>query len=219
MAEQLSLFPMHEASRKRPGNRRRCERAFFAVLLERGAAAKAAGIAQRHNAERWMAGELLRSDRLHVTLNMLAEIPEMPFATTFPDIWVNIGRKTGDAVAVAPFTATLNRAASFDGRPGHQPYVLLGDEGVAGFRALQHEIAQALRMQGLPAASPEGYTPHVTLLYGNGRRAVSIESVTWTVRDFALVHSLVGRSVYRVLQRWTLGAAGARRTVGGRDRP
>jgi 2'-5' RNA ligase len=51
------------------------------------------------------------------------------------------------------------------------------------------------------------YTPHVTLLYGD--RLVAdrpVDTVSWAVHEFVLVHSLLGRSRYNVLARFPLRA-------------
>ena len=47
----------------------------------------------------------------------------------------------------------------------------------------------------------------MTLLYGDRLVAERpVDSVSWAVREFALVHSLLGRSRYNVLARFPLGA-------------
>ena len=49
------------------------------------------------------------------------------------------------------------------------------------------------------------YEPHLTLLYDD--RCVAeqaIDIVSWTVREFVLVHSLHGQGRYVMLGRWPL---------------
>ena len=49
------------------------------------------------------------------------------------------------------------------------------------------------------------FVPHMTLLYDTRMVAERpIEPMRLTVRDFALVHSLVGQSRYIELARWPL---------------
>ena len=58
--------------------------------------------------------------------------------------------------------------------------------------------------QSRPVASQ--VTPHVTLLYDDvlvEERAV--EPIRWTVREFVLVHSLLGQTRHVPLARWPLG--------------
>jgi 2'-5' RNA ligase len=49
------------------------------------------------------------------------------------------------------------------------------------------------------------YTPHVTLAYGMPWAAARpVESACWNVREFALIHSLLGRTRHVALARWPL---------------
>jgi len=51
------------------------------------------------------------------------------------------------------------------------------------------------------------YTPHVTLLYDSQRVVQqAVETVAWTVREFVLVHSLLGQTRHIALMRWSLSA-------------
>jgi RNA 2',3'-cyclic 3'-phosphodiesterase len=84
--------------------------------------------------------------------------------------------------------------------------VLRGDGGVIGLTMLQDAVGSALEMAGLGSRAPH-YTPHMTLLYGD--RFVTdhpVEPVGWTVHEFVLVNSLLGRSRYLALARFALGA-------------
>ena len=67
-------------------------------------------------------------------------------------------------------------------------------------------VKDYLEMAGLGPRAPH-YTPHLTLLYGD--RFVAdhpVEPVGWTVHEFVLVHSLLGRSRYLLVARFPLGA-------------
>ena len=47
--------------------------------------------------------------------------------------------------------------------------------------------------------------PGMTLLYGDREiKEEAIEPIDWTVREFVLVHSLLGRNRYSALARWPL---------------
>ncbi len=86
------------------------------------------------------------------------------------------------------------------------PFVLQGDEGVIGLLVLQQRLGRLMENAGLGRADPH-YTPHMTLLYGD--RTVDDEAVrpiSWAVREFVLVHSLLGRSRYNILARFPLRA-------------
>jgi 2'-5' RNA ligase len=49
------------------------------------------------------------------------------------------------------------------------------------------------------------FTPHLTLSYDNYRiKERFVEPISWTVREFELVLSLVGETKYEVRGRWQL---------------
>lgn len=107
------------------------------------------------------------------------------------------------AIAAASFEVTFDRAVSFLGRP--RPLVLCSEDDIPELIALQRALGHAIQTRGLGRARAR-YTPHVTMLYDE--RAVedhAVEPVTWTVRDFVLVHSLRGLGRYTILGRWPLG--------------
>jgi len=119
---------------------------------------------------------------------------------------VSAASRAAFGVVMPRFAVAFDRAASFRGRPGNQPLVLRGDDGVIGLTMLQDAVGSALEMAGLGPRAPH-YTPHLTLLYGD--RFVAdhpVEPVGWTVHEFVLVHSLLGRSRYLPLARFALGA-------------
>ena len=65
-------------------------------------------------------------------------------------------------------------------------------------------LGRALEEAGLMRLS-QAFTPHLTLLYDAQRvESVPIAPITWTVREFSLVHTLIGRSRHTVLERWSL---------------
>jgi 2'-5' RNA ligase len=49
------------------------------------------------------------------------------------------------------------------------------------------------------------FAPHLTLLYDNRRiEKRFVEPIKWTVREFTLVLSLRGQTIYRPLGQWQL---------------
>jgi RNA 2',3'-cyclic 3'-phosphodiesterase len=49
------------------------------------------------------------------------------------------------------------------------------------------------------------FAPHLTLLYDNRRiEERFVEPIKWTVREFTLVLSLRGQTIYRPLGQWQL---------------
>jgi 2'-5' RNA ligase len=81
--------------------------------------------------------------------------------------------------------------------------VLVGEHGVRGLQVLHDALEARLQDDGIEP--DERFTPHVTLAYGMPwleRRPA--EPACWNVREFALMHSLLGRTRHIVLARWPL---------------
>jgi 2'-5' RNA ligase len=166
------------------------DRLFFAIFPDAGAAARIARLGQALRAQHGLKGKPLATERLHVSLHHVGDYAGLPQHI------VAAACRVAATVAVRPFTVEFNGAASFRGRPGNQPFVLLGDDGVVGLQALQQRLGTALDTAGLGHAVPR-YTPHVTLVYGDRPVADrAVEPVGWGVHEFVLVHSLLGRSRY-----------------------
>lgn len=90
------------------------------------------------------------------------------------------------------FRVSFDRAESFNG-------------GVLGLEILHEQLKVALRIKGKKFGRL-GFTPHVTLLRDKHRRlhSIPIEPIEWTVSEFVLVHSLLGKTTHRVLARFPL---------------
>jgi 2'-5' RNA ligase len=181
------------------------DRLFFAVFPDAAAAARIAGLAASLRATHGLHGRPVREDRLHVTLFHLGDYRGLP-----PGL-VDEAMQAAGKVRVPPFEAVFDGASSFAARARNRPFVLRGgDAGTAGIERLHAALGERLGATRLARWARPAFVPHVTLLYDD--RAVdpqAIEPVAWTVREFVLVHSLVGRTEHRVLARWPLGAEGA----------
>ena len=100
-----------------------------------------------------------------------------------------------------PFLASFDYVESFSGGA----LVLRGRDGVAGLEMLHAQLANVLRSKKVKLASSV-FTPHVTLL--RDRRLLPLKAVVpieWTVTQFVLVHSLLGKTIHRPLARFPLG--------------
>ncbi|HEY2022381.1 2'-5' RNA ligase family protein [Paraburkholderia sp.] len=174
---------------------------FFAVFPDANTAAGIAKFAQQVCTEPRARSKPLAPSRLHVTLRHLGN-----FAGGLPDECVDAAKQAAASIAMAPFTVEFDAVVSFAKRPRPGPAVLVGGDGVLGLHALHDALEAALQKAGFGPAPP--FTPHVTLAYGlpwAERRPA--EPACWNVREFALVHSLLGRTKHSVLARWTLGGA------------
>jgi RNA 2',3'-cyclic 3'-phosphodiesterase len=176
------------------------DRLFFAIFPEAAAAARIARLARQLRGEHGLKGKPLETQRLHVTLHHLGDYAGLP-----RDI-VAASVEAAATVAMSPFEVSFDRALSFPDRPANRPFVLRGGDGVGALGALQRTLGAALGRAGLAAGRAEPpYTPHVTLLYDDSLVAERpVETVAWTVCEFVLVHSLLGRKLYVPLARWPL---------------
>ncbi|EEA00923.1 Phosphoesterase HXTX [Burkholderia sp. H160] len=175
---------------------------FFAVYPDANTAAGMAKFAQQlcadAHARSRVRSKPLAASRLHVTLRHLGN-----FAGGLPTDVVEAAKRAAAAVSMAPFTVEFDAVASFAKRPRPGPAVLVGEHGVRGLQALHDALEAGLQADGIEPDTR--FTPHVTLAYGMPwieRRPA--EPACWNVREFALMHSLLGRTRHIVLARWPL---------------
>ncbi|MFP3562651.1 2'-5' RNA ligase family protein [Paraburkholderia sp. SIMBA_030] len=178
---------------------------FFAVFPDTNTATSISKLAQRLCGQTHSKGKPLAANRLHVTLLHLGN-----FAGGLPPAWVDAAMNAAASIRMAPFSVEFDSAVSFALKPRPGPLVLGGGEGVVGLHALHDALGLALRaaISGDRAVSPSvPYTPHVTLAYGMPWAATRpVEAISWNVREFVLVHSLLGRTRHVALARWRLAA-------------
>jgi 2'-5' RNA ligase len=179
---------------------------FFAVFPDTHTAAAISKFAQERCAGSRVRGKPLAASRLHVTLLHLGN-----FAGGLPPDKVDAAMRAAASIHMAPFTVEFDAVVSFASKPRPGPLVLTGGERVAGLHALHDALGHALQHAGFgeragSIATP--YVPHVTLAYGMPWAAeCPVESACWNVREFALIHSLLGRTRHVALARWPLVAA------------
>jgi RNA 2',3'-cyclic 3'-phosphodiesterase len=128
--------------------------------------------------------------RLHITLFNLGEevSPER----------VALVDRIVPQVTTAPFEVAFDCVASWP-----DALVLLSNDTPAALIAFRRELGTALRRVWPDRLRPTGFTPHITLMRGaTCVEDQQIQAFRWTVKDFALVHSVGGR--YVELGRWTL---------------
>ena len=170
-------------------------RFFFATMPDPATAARISEIAEGLRSEK---RRVLHTERLHVTLYSLGDFAYVPGAA------ITRACAAADRIDVPSFCVTFDQILGFNGRPGHWPLVLTGGEELGALIDFQKQLAEALGKVGL-RVSGKRFTPHVTLLYGERRLdRRTIEPITWTVREFILIHSWIGRTHYDVMGRWPL---------------
>jgi 2'-5' RNA ligase len=169
---------------------------FFGILPPVSVARRTRDLAEDLTRSGQTSGSLRPQRVLHVSLMLIGkELAEPPPARLIQSL-----RAFGQTVKQRPFTICLNRVEAW-GRPGAKgPVVTLGDDGVVGVEGLHRRLAEALG-----AVERPDFSPHMTLLYGRGPSApMPIPPITWPVREFVLIHSLVGLSRYEILGRFPL---------------
>ncbi|HET7557669.1 MAG TPA: RNA 2',3'-cyclic phosphodiesterase [Rhodanobacteraceae bacterium] len=177
------------------------DRLFFAVLPDARAADQVVELARSLRARHGLRGNPLPAERVHVTLHHLGDHAGLP------ESLIAAASEAAARVATPPFDACFDCVASFPGRARKRPCVLRSgkDDSNPGLFALQAELGERLRAAGLGRHIERRFTPHVTLLYDESRLAPEpVPPIAWRVREFVLVHSLIGRSEHRVLGRWSL---------------
>ncbi|CAB3759061.1 2'-5' RNA ligase family protein [Paraburkholderia solisilvae] len=178
---------------------------FFALFPDTRSAARIEQIAQ-HVCSRQQGAHApapLGLERYHVTLHHLGT-----YAGGLPQAVVARAIRAASTVSANSFAVAFDRAENFHGRP----LVLRAHEGGLALIAFRFALGKALESAGFAGRSSAPFTPHVTLAYRNPREAKRRfverldEPVSWTVQDFVLVHSLLGRSRHIALARWPLHA-------------
>lgn len=176
------------------------DRLFFALLPDPSASGQASALTQQLREEHGVKGKPIAPERLHVTLHHVGDFLGVPAATM-------TALQGAMATLSSPsFDLSFDRVASFSGKPGHLPWVMLGGQGVAAVMAFQSQLDKALTRAGVSSkASRSRYTPHLTLLYADHRLDERhIDPISWSVREFVLVHSQIGHNRYTLLGRWPL---------------
>ena len=170
-------------------------RLFLAALPDAGTASRIFRLADGLKRAHRFSGKLIAPHRLHVSLFFLGGWPgPIPHAPAM----------TGE-VRLPPFQVCFDRTASFRGRAGNRPFVLVGGEGLAQLKSFRQRLAGELAREGLKRLANPNFEPHVTLLYD--ARGVDeyplAEPILWTVNEIVLIHS---RNGHAHLAKWRLRA-------------
>jgi RNA 2',3'-cyclic 3'-phosphodiesterase len=142
----------------------------------------------------------VKPERFHATLNFLGDYPELPV-----DL-VEKAKSAADSLHASTFTWTLDYAASFRGR--EPPCVLRGTVVPQMLLVLWQNVGKSLSHAGVRGPVERQFTPHVTVAYGRRELAgaTPVSPISWPVRRFVLIHSIVGKGSYQILGQWQLFA-------------
>ncbi len=173
------------------------DRIFFAALPDVETAKRIHLLAETLKRERGFEGALILPEHLHVTLFHLGDWHEVP------DTIVELAKAAAASAKVPAFDVAFDRVRSFSNRTGIYPFVLTGE--AAQWSVLHAALAAELKKSGLGGATQGEFEPHVTLVYDKVRmKPAKIEPIAWTVRDFVLIHSVLGKTQHIHLGRWPL---------------
>jgi 2'-5' RNA ligase len=138
-------------------------------------------------------GKIIEPERLHVSLFFLGESPELA---------VRIACEAAAEIRTSPFDVLFDRSVTFRGKPGNQPSVLTGDDGLDRLKSFRRTLGLAMASNGLRFLAKKDFTPHITLMYAeHDVEEHPIEPIGWTVNEFVLIQSMHG---HVHLGRWPL---------------
>ncbi|WEZ84786.1 2'-5' RNA ligase family protein [Rhizobium sp. 32-5/1] len=172
---------------------------FLAIVPERDTALQAVEIGRHAAVEYGLSRHLRPHQLMHVSLNAVGAY------THLPDDVVFTVSEAMSAVRAMPFEVSFDRIMSF--ATGYsRPLVLTSAVRSEEMMDLHVQLAKEMWSAGLIFSYNPRFKPHMTLLYDEATVAERelAEPVRWTVREFVLIHSLVGRSEYEYLGRWPL---------------
>jgi RNA 2',3'-cyclic 3'-phosphodiesterase len=170
-------------------------RIFLAVVPDASAAERIHRLAGVLKRAHHLNGRLVAPDRLHVSLFSLSGLPDRQLCAAY---------EAATESRSEPFEVSFDRTASFRGRSGNRPFVLIGESGLRRLESFRQMLGAALTRSGLRRVANTNFTPHVTLLYD--ARSVDehpIQPIFWTVTEFVLIRSMKG---HEYLGRWPLRA-------------
>ncbi|MBA5802062.1 2'-5' RNA ligase family protein [Rhizobium changzhiense] len=141
-----------------------------------------------------------RLTTLHMTIIGIDDYEELPGDAIFAAC------QAGATVESAPIAITFDRIMSFRREGKAPPLVLCGEGGRKALTRLHVQLGVSMHNAGFPHNIGRNFKPHMTLLYD--RKAVPPTRldtpVSWTASEFLLIHSVLGKTEHRIIDRWPL---------------
>jgi|SRR5262245_22021924 len=163
------------------------DRLFLAAVPDVPTAARIVQLASVLKRAHRFSGKLIAPERLHISLFFLGELPEALLHAACDAL---------GELRAQPFEVSFDRTASFRGRPGSRPFVLIGGDGLKRLKSFRQALAVELTKQGLKRRANTNFEPHITLLYDD--RSVDeypvAEPISWVIKEFVLIHSMNGHT-------------------------
>ncbi len=182
------------------GSAERTDRLFLALFPPPDIAQRIIAVRQSFCESQSLRGSHVSADRLHLTLCHLGDHAGVP-----PHIVPEV-TQAAKKFSCAPFPIRLNRLTRFASNYAKPMLVLCGDDNdLQALRNMHQQLGQALARAGLGKYVDKQFTPHITLSYGVAEFAEqSVDPIEWTVTEFSLVHSLLGKTQHKHLNQWSL---------------
>ncbi|ACS58795.1 2',5' RNA ligase [Rhizobium leguminosarum bv. trifolii WSM1325] len=171
-------------------------RLFFALCPPDAVEQQAAAIGDDYRRAFSLSG-MPRLTTLHVSIIWVGDYPRLPEDVVFA------ARQAGATVESAPIAISFDRIMRF---PQARSLVLCGEGGRKPLTRLHVQLGVGMYNAGLRHNVGRDYKPHMTLLYD--RKAVPPTTldtpVSWTASEFLLIHSVLGKTEHRIIDRWPL---------------
>jgi RNA 2',3'-cyclic 3'-phosphodiesterase len=139
------------------------------------------------------------AELLHVSLLLMDEFDEPPYHLV-PRIETAIG-----SIRARPFDIVLDGCALYG---NGQHLALTSSNRNSGIQAFVRMLHGALTRHNLPRIALRSLSPHVTIIYGYGRRELMSvkEPYAWPADEFALIYSHNGERRHEEFGRWHFDA-------------
>jgi 2'-5' RNA ligase len=172
-------------------------RLFFGIWPDARAASDLTRLMERLRGDGVMSGRPVDRPRLHATLYHLGD-----FIDQIPLSLLTAARQAAETLAKPPFEVVFDRIGGTRG-----PFLLRPSNGALPLKSFRKTLSVALINADLGHRIDKAFNPHVTLSYDfSDVREQEIEPVSWTVRQFVLVESLLGKHQHIQRGCWPLQA-------------
>lgn len=168
-------------------------RLFFGIWPDDGAIGRLTRLMARLRNDKIMPGRPVDADRLHVTLHHLGD-----FGNQVPPSLVPNASMAAATVKMRPFNVTFDRAGGTRG-----PFLLRASDGSAALMEFRKILRTALVKAGVRDQVKTAFSPHMTLSYDfSDVPEQQVEPITWTVNQFVLIESLLGKHQHVKRESW-----------------
>jgi 2'-5' RNA ligase len=163
-------------------------RLFFAIWPDAGAIGRLTKLTA-------LPGRPVDADRLHVTLHHLGD-----FVDQIPPSLVPTARLAAATVRMQPFEVAFDLIGGTRG-----PFILRASDRLEMLLEFRQTLSAALIKSGLGRRVNPEFSPHVTLSYDRSDAPEQkIEPINWTVSQFVLTESLLGKHKHIKRASWPI---------------